>query len=81
MTSTFFEDLCQMEARREQFATDPEAFDDIYAKCVTIILSNFEGDANETFVSLDNKLELKFLTNILDSKLNKLGITNINKLQ
>lgn len=61
MRSTFFEDLCQMDSKRDSFTKDFEEKDfeilsEIYSKCVTIILSNFEGDQPETFSSIDTKL-------------------------
>jgi hypothetical protein len=53
----------------------------LYAKCVTIILSNFEGDESETFSSLDTKLEARFLTNILDNIMMDHGLNTIRGLQ
>lgn len=85
MRSNFFEDLCQMEARKESFTKDFEEDDyvklqELYSKCITIILSNFEGDAEETFSSLDAKMDVRFLTNILDYNLEKIGVKNMQDL-
>ena len=85
MRSTFFEDLCQMESRKESFTKDfdqkdHEKLQELYSKCVTIILSNFEGDAKETFDSLDTKLDARFLTNILDYVLESIGVKNMEDL-
>jgi hypothetical protein len=52
----------------------------IYFKSVEIILSNFEGNDEKTFLSLDKKLSSKFLTNILSRKLATKGITNREQL-
>lgn len=86
MRSTFFEDLCQMESKSENFTREFEAEDlgtlsELYSKCVTIILSNFEGDSDEIFKSLDNKLESRFLTNMLDSILKEKDIDTMEKLE
>lgn len=57
-----------------------EHLDEIYFKSVEIILSNFEGNDEKTFVSLDKKLSSKFLTSILSRKLASKGITNREEL-
>lgn len=63
MKSTFFEDLCQMEGffsiqknLDDRNLNDRSSLDDIFFKSVQIILSNFEGNSNKTFTSLDTKL-------------------------
>lgn len=43
--------------------------EDIYFKAIQIILSNFEGNEQKTFVILDSKLDPRFLMNILKKKL------------
>lgn len=88
MRSTFFEDLCQMEETlskdenmKDLGVEGQKALSDIYSKAVTIILSNFEGNKQDTFALLDDKLEPKFLINILDQLLKSEGLTNIHKLK
>lgn len=49
---------------------------DIYFKSIEIILSNFEGNDSKTFDAIDTKLEANFLTNVIKSKLNEMGITS-----
>ena len=74
MNSTFFEDLCQLKNQftlsdeellqkklHETNFEDLEAVNEILYKSFEIILSNFEGNDDRTFVALDNKLESKFL--------------------
>lgn len=65
MRSTFFEDLCQLEdtfskeenlREREIGEEGIKALSEIYSKAVTIILSNFEGNKEDTFSMLDNQL-------------------------
>lgn len=51
-----------------------DLLDAIFFKAIQIILSNFEGDDLKTFQSIDNKLEPKFLVNILTTKLKKMGL-------
>lgn len=46
----------------------------IYFKSIQIILSNFEGNEEKTFLSLDAKLEPKFLVTILHKKLKEMGL-------
>ena len=46
----------------------------IFEKGILIILSCFEGNELKTFKAIDNKLEPKFLTNILKENLGKLGL-------
>ncbi len=63
MSSTFFEDLCQL---RQSFNPDKVVFDRgfktrepveaIYYKSLKIILSNFEGHDLKTFEAVDSKL-------------------------
>lgn len=74
MNSTFFEDLCQLKGQftfsdeellqkklHETNFEDLEAVNEILYKSFEIILSNFEGNDDRTFVALDNKLESNFL--------------------
>lgn len=85
MRSTFFEDLCQMEVlfategvlyERSIKEDDIEHLEEIYFKSVEIVLSNFEGNDEKIYLSLDKKVSSKFLTNILSRKLATKGITN-----
>lgn len=41
-----------------------------------IILSNFEGNDQNTYTILDSKLDPKFLVNILQNKFSGLGLKN-----
>lgn len=49
-------------------------FDSIMGKSIQIILSNFEGNDKNIFGTLDSKVDPKFLVNIIDSKLNEIGV-------
>lgn len=51
-----------------------KVFDEIFQKCVQIILSNFEGNSQEYFMRLDEKLDPNFLIKIFKTKLNGIGI-------
>ena len=90
MRSTFFEDLCAMEDRfskeenlRERDIKEEgiNALANIYQKSVKIILSSFEGDDNDTFTLLDDKLESKFLINILDRLLKSEKLIHLKALK
>lgn len=54
--------------------------DQIFYKSFKIILSNFEGNDEKTFSTLDNKLESKFLVLLLKEKLKNMGIENYSQL-
>lgn len=47
---------------------------EIYFKSFEIILSNFEGNSDKTFLLLDAKLDPRFLPNILKNKLDSMKI-------
>lgn len=84
MNLTFFEDVCSLYSTffsnkseaisMKGFDGKEDLLDDIFSKAIQIILSNFEGDDLKTFQSIDNKLEPKFLVNILMKKLEKMGL-------
>ena len=78
MSSTFFEDLCQLKSQftfsdedlkiKKLHETNFEDFshvNEIFYKSFEIILSNFEGNDDKTFIALDNKLESKFLMEVM----------------
>jgi hypothetical protein len=52
----------------------------IYYKSLKIILSNFEGNDNKTFVAVDSKLEPKFLIDIMKEKQRAMNIGNEGEL-
>lgn len=90
MSSTFFEDLCQLK-NTFNINTNPrileernfksfEHVEEIYYKSIKIILSNFEGNDEKTFLTLDSKLEPKFLIEVIKEKLAAMGITNREEL-
>lgn len=43
-------------------------------KSLGIILSNFEGNDKKIFLALDNKIDPKFLNNVLENKLKEIGV-------
>lgn len=88
MNLTFFQDVCTLHntfynkpevLSIKGFDGKEELLDQIFFKTIQIILSNFEGDDIKTFQSIDNKLEPKFLVNILTAKMNKMGLTSKQK--
>ena len=94
MNSTFFEDLCQLKGsftfndsadlEQKLAETNFENLDDvneIFYKSFKIILSNFEGNDDRTFIALDNKLQAKFLIEVMKEKLTSMGIHNDKQLQ
>lgn len=52
----------------------------IFFKSFKIILSNFEGNDDKTFTTLDTKLEAKFLILVLKEKLSSMGIETSEQL-
>jgi hypothetical protein len=82
---TFFEDLCALHnsffhkpdyVLMKGFDGREDQLDIIFEKGILIILSCFEGNEIKTFRAIDNKLEPKFLTNILTEKLEHMGLTS-----
>lgn len=78
MNLTFFEDVCTLHntfynkpdvVSMKGFEDKEDQLEAIFFKAIQIILSNFEGDDLKTFQSIDNKLEPKFLVNILMAKM------------
>ena len=79
MVSTFFEDLCQLKNTfnndqifKERGFETRSFVNEIYYKSIKIILSNFEGNSENTFKTLDSKLEIKFLLGALREKLKEM---------
>ena len=58
------------------FDDQSDPLQEIYNKSVQIILSNFEGNDQNTYIILDSKLDPKFLVNILQNKFSSLGLKN-----
>lgn len=64
MNLTFFEDVCGLQNYFSKpdnislrgFDGRESMIEDIYFKSIQIILSNFEGNEQKTFFSLDSKL-------------------------
>ena len=52
-----------------RFKTKADSVDEIYQKSVQIILSNFEGNDENYFKLLDEKLDPQFLTKLLSNRL------------
>jgi hypothetical protein len=84
MNLTFFEDVCALQTSfsdeskisNRGFEGRENLIEEIYFKSIQIILSNFEGNEQKTFLSLDAKLEPKFLITILKKKLKEMGLKN-----
>ena len=83
---TFFEDACSLHNsfyKKPDYvamkgfdgAAEQQNLNSIFEKTILIILSCFEGNELKTFKAIDNKLEPKFLTNILTEKLEKMGLS------
>lgn len=89
MVSTFFEDLCQLKASFKSekvlmergFGEDRSYVQSIYFLSIKIILSNFEGNSENTFKTLDSKLEIKFLLDTMKEKLEEMKIKTCQDLQ
>ncbi len=84
MNLTFFEDVCTLHntffgkpdvITLKGFDGRQDLLDALFFKAIQIILSNFEGDDPKIFESIDNKLEPKFLVNILTSKVASMGLS------
>lgn len=82
MTLSFFEDVCALQSTFSKpenvslkgFDGRENLIEDIYFKAIQIILSNFEGNEQKTFVILDSKLDPRFLMNILKKKLTEMKL-------
>ena len=93
MNSTYFEDLCQLKnsfsfndpdmlAKKlaETNFEDLSAVNQILYASLELILINFEGNDDKTFLALDSKLEVKFLIEVMKEKLSSMNIENYNQL-
>lgn len=83
MKYSFFEDVCALQktfsnpevlSQKGFDGKDYESIENIYFKAIQIILSNFEGNEQKIFRTLDSKLQPQFLTKILVEKLAALDL-------